>query len=152
MKIFLGAPFSDYFDGKEFNKDMKQTIENIVKALKQDGHTVRSAHLRENFGDNLMKAEMCTPLDYQEILDCDLFVAIPSNPISGGVHIELGWASALQKQVLLCLNDNDTYSPLIHGLHTVGKSDKVFFKSVEQLPKLISNKINDKYGLINICD
>lgn len=51
--------------------------------------------------------------------ESDVILAFPGNPISGGVHIELGWASALHKKIYIFLEKTANYSPLITGLKTV---------------------------------
>jgi len=142
MRIFLGAPFTNYLNGAEFNQELKQAIESTISILEKKGHTVRSAHVRENFGKDLMLPETCTPLDFEEIKKCDLFIAIPSNPPSGGVHIELGWASAIRKDILLCIKKTGKYSPLIHGLHKISNSRKLVFESYCELPKKISEMVD----------
>jgi len=138
MRIFLGAPFSDHLKGNKFDREMRNTIETIIFSLKEKGHDVRSAHVREKFGEQLMTPDVCTPLDFEEVKNCDLFIAIPSNPPSGGVHIELGWASAINKNILLCVHKTGKYSPLVHGLDKVGNSKKIVF---EDYPDLVE-KIN----------
>lgn len=137
MRIFLGAPFTNYLNGYEFNQELKQTLETIISSLEKKGHTVRSAHVREKFGQELMSPEECTPLDFEEIQKCDLFIAIPSNPPSGGVHVELGWASATKKDIIICMKKTGKYSPLIHGLHKISNSKTIIFESYSELPEKI---------------
>lgn len=141
MRIFLGAPFTNYLNGTEFNRELKQTIETIITSLEKKGHTVRSAHIREKFGQELMKPEVCTSLDFEEIQKCDLFIAIPSNPPSGGVHIELGWASAIKKEIILCIKKTGKYSPLVQGLHKISNSKTIIFENYSELPKKINKVI-----------
>ncbi len=66
-----------------------------------------------------MTADECTLDDFKEMNESDVILAFPGNPISGGVHIELGWASALHKKIYIFLEKTANYSPLITGLKTV---------------------------------
>lgn len=77
------------------------------------------AHFREKWGKELMTADECTFDDFKEMKESDVVLAFPGNPISGGVHIELGWASALNKKIYLFLEKNASYSPLIEGMKTI---------------------------------
>lgn len=67
----------------------------------------------------MMTPQECTRLDYEHIRDCDLFVAFPGSPASPGTHIELGWASALGRPMILLLEEG-SYAFLVQGLHVVG--------------------------------
>ncbi|MFA6268525.1 MAG: nucleoside 2-deoxyribosyltransferase [archaeon] len=138
MRIFLGAPFSSHLGKTGFDNELKWTIETIILSLQKKGHVVKSAHVREKFGEQLMTPDVCTPLDLNEIKECDLFVAIPHNPPSGGVHIELGWASAINKNIIVCIQKKGVYSPLIHGLDKVSNTKKIIY---DNYPELI-DKIN----------
>ena len=104
-KAFLGAPFANYVNpetGKLY--DEKQLmLRRLINYLEQKGYVVENSHVREDWGTAWMPPEVCTPLDYEQIKEADVFVALPGNPPSGGVHIELGWASALDTRVVMLL-------------------------------------------------
>lgn len=72
---------------------------------------------REQWGQAMMPAKICTPLDFREMERCDVVIAYPGD--SCGVAVELGWASALRKRVILVLEEGVSYSPLIEGLGTL---------------------------------
>jgi hypothetical protein len=65
------------------------------------------AHYREKWGKDLMCADECTMDDYREMKLSDYDIAFPGKPISGGVHIELGWASSMKKNILLMLDKEE---------------------------------------------
>jgi hypothetical protein len=48
--------------------------------------------------------------------------AIVGDPPSGGVSVELGWASAMAKPVLIVLSSSGGHTPLIAGLDTVTRA------------------------------
>ncbi len=132
-KVFLGAPFADYLNpetGRLYN-DKKTMLTRLISYLEQKDYVVENSHERENWGTAWMPPEECTPLDYEQIKISDIFIAIPGNPPSGGVHIELGWASALGTRVILLLQDGKSYSNLILGLGEIGKVDYIHYNTID---------------------
>ena len=127
-KIFLLAPFGNHInpDTGLIHDNNKEFIEKIISHLEKKGHIIENAHRRERWGLEWMKPEVCTPLDYKLIQDSDLIIAIPGHPASGGVHVELGWASSLKKKIMILLEDGKEYSNLVTGLNTI--TDVKFIK------------------------
>lgn len=119
---FLAGPFKGVVDQKTgiMRTFDRERYEVLIDHLEDRGYTVYNAHKRESWGANFLTPEECTRLDYEQIEDCDLFVAFPGCPASPGTHIEIGWAAALGKQLMLLLEEGHTYAYLIQGLHTVG--------------------------------
>jgi hypothetical protein len=99
----------------------------VIASLTLDGHAVLSAHIHENFGemDVSGKSQQVCLRDFGWMKQCDLFIAVlpldeSQNVIhSSGTAIELGWASALGKPVVLVCHPAPKYSHLILGLHAV---------------------------------
>lgn len=121
MKFFLAYSFSALIDSKtglvdEGNKQFLESMRNRILDKKEE---VFLAHFREKWGKELMTADECTFDDFKEMNESDVVLAFPGNPISGGVHIELGWASALKKKIYIFLDKDAAYSPLIEGMKTI---------------------------------
>jgi hypothetical protein len=94
-KAFLGAPFADYVNpemGKLYD-DKQFMLSRLISYLEQKDYVVENSHVREDWGTAWMPPEVCTPLDYEQIKEADVFVAIPGNPPSGGFI--LSWAGHL---------------------------------------------------------
>lgn len=142
-KVFLGAPFSNYINPQtgRFYSEEKLMITRLINYLEQKGYIVENSHVREDWGTDWMPAEVCTPLDYEQIKEADIFVSLPGSPPSGGVHIEIGWASALGTRIVLILEEGKTYSNLVIGLGEVSRVDYVYYKTLEdclyQLDKML---------------
>jgi S-adenosylmethionine/arginine decarboxylase-like enzyme/nucleoside 2-deoxyribosyltransferase len=118
-RIFLAAPFSNYLHKNKFNPHAFEQITYFKKMLRQKGYNVFSAHEREDFGNKLMPPDTCTSLDFEEMSQCDVMVAIMSDD-SYGVCVEIGWASALNKPIILVKPKHRQYpSPLIEGIGQV---------------------------------
>lgn len=115
-RVFLAAPFTSYLKDGMFDNDKFKEINFLISFLRNNGFSVFSAHEREKFGQNLLSPEECTELDFQEMNQCDIVVALIDNK-SFGVSLELGWASALKKPLILYKGEEHNYStPLIAGI------------------------------------
>lgn len=121
MKFFLAYSFSALIDRKTglVDENNKKFLESMRNEIIERDAEVFLAHFREKWGKELMTADECTFDDFKQMKESDVVLAFPGNPISGGVHIELGWASSLQKKIYLFLEEGAVYSPLIEGLNTI---------------------------------
>jgi len=119
---FLAGPFKGIVDPETgmVRAFERERFEAMISHLEARGYTVNNAHKRENWGASMMTPQECTRLDYENIRDCDLFIAFPGYPASPGTHIELGWASALGKPMFILLEEGHKYAYLVQGLHVVG--------------------------------
>ena len=119
---FLAGPFKGIVDPETgmVRAFERARFEALINHLEARGYAVFNAHKRESWGASMMTPEECTRIDYENIRDCDLFVAFPGYPASPGTHIELGWASALGKPMLVLLEEGHKYAYLLQGLHVVG--------------------------------
>ena len=123
MEIFLAFPFTLKLQNDGLLSDTYILELTSLKAeLMKRGHEVIFAHEREKWGKELLPPEVCTNLDFNDILRSDIIVAYPGNTPSGGVHIELGWASALGKKIVILKYRKEKDTPLIEGLRTITES------------------------------
>ena len=135
-KIFIACPMSKYIDNGMFtNKNFKEFIENLYDICQEYAQEVFLALLREEYGKKLMK-DTCTELDFGEMKTTDLVVA-------KGTAVEVGWASCMEIKILLILDRNQRYTPLISGLNDITNTkiiwyDKKLDKNVlDNIEKLI---------------
>lgn len=130
---FLAGPFKGIVDQETgvMRAFDRERYEALINYLETYGYTVYNAHKRESWGANFLSPEECTRLDYEQIRDCDLFVAFPGSPASPGTHIEIGWAVSFGKPLILLLEEGHTYAYLIQGLHTVSDVRYVSIPSAE---------------------
>lgn len=121
FKGFLACPISQHLRGDllELPPEYERFIRRIYAAVRSDCDEVFLALEREGWGRSLMPGEICTPLDFAEMKRCDVVVAYPG--ASCGVAVELGWASALGKPLILLLDPAATYSPIIRELGHVSR-------------------------------
>jgi nucleoside 2-deoxyribosyltransferase len=143
--VFLAAPYSNRFDPATDRKDtdLKITLENILNILKSNGYEIRSAHIREDWGNKLMKPADFVPVDYKWIKESDLVIAYVDGT-SSGLYIELGWASVLGKNIIILHKEGTHFSPMLSGLNTITNVEIVPFNN----NKVLADRL--EYVLKNI--
>lgn len=118
MKVFFAIPYSQLCDEKyEVKKEYRIFLERLINETKKLGCDYFLAHEREDWGKKYSSAEESTQIDFNTIKSSDLICIIPGVPNSGGVHVEVGWASANKKKIRIFLKKDYHYSPMITGIH-----------------------------------
>lgn len=126
-KIFIACPISKYIEGNEFtNNEFKQNIERIYDICQKYTSNIFLALRREEYGKKLMK-DICTELDFEEMKNSDIIVAIPED--SKGTAVELGWASCMKKRIILILDHTQRYTPLVSGLKDITDTDIIWYEN-----------------------
>jgi nucleoside 2-deoxyribosyltransferase len=103
MKIFIAASYSsrvDYVSGRVF-PDYKIWLEDLLVSLERSGHTVFCALRADNYTINTANPVAAFRLDAKEIEQCDILLAFIDNNVSAGVQLEIGYALALKKNIVL---------------------------------------------------
>ena len=147
MKIFLASPFSQFCDEeKDIIIENRWFFEKIINYFKQNNIKYFCSQEREEWGAKYIGPEESIQEDISAVRDCDLFIAIPGNPISGGVHVEIGWASCLRKKIIVFLEKNIEYSPMILGLPKITDCKFVYYDKLidEKTVKIIIDKITEE--------
>lgn len=112
---FLAFPFSIFRENgsdllipkaKEFFEELTDYFNdnNIFYYLSQEQKVCR---------ENYYTEEELTKFDYETMKKCEYVFFTPENPYSDDSYIELGWASALKKKIILLLEKNTYYPPLV---------------------------------------
>lgn len=120
-KMSLAGPFKALVDADThvMGDAAIDKYTSIIDFFETQGWDVHCAHRREHWGREFMEPSECTRIDYTEIAACDVFVAFPGAPASPGTHIEIGWASAWNKPIVLLLDEGAEYAFLVRGLSAV---------------------------------
>lgn len=141
--MFLAGPFKALVDpvSKSMSPDDIERFTRIIEHFEAKGWTVHCAHKREQWGREFMTPDTCTKIDFDEISTCDCFVAFPGVPASPGTHIEMGWASALKKPIVLLLEEARDYAFLVQGLGVISKVARVRYGGSWADPSLIDDAI-----------
>jgi nucleoside 2-deoxyribosyltransferase len=132
MRVFIAYPLAKLISSK--TGMMEESHINLIKEMKAYlvslGHEVFSAHEREKWGKEFNKDD-CASLDFAEMKRADLLIAFPET--SGGVHVELGWASAMEKPIIIFLENGKYYSPLVQSMGKIGDIRIVFFENESEI-------------------
>jgi len=155
LTVFIGGPIQCAIESNgAFNKRLHQLIENVTSKTQSMGFRVLSAHVYENFGKmdvSGMYAEVCSR-DFKWMNDCDAYIAIlplkPNGEIihSSGTYVELGWASALKKKIVIIRDSAPKYSHLVAGLYAIADVKELFLNNEDFEERLNQCLI----GLINV--
>ncbi|MFE2442730.1 nucleoside 2-deoxyribosyltransferase [Streptomyces melanosporofaciens] len=118
LTVFLGGPFKGLLDpvtGRVPEAD-RAGYTTLIDAFEERGWRVFSAHRTEAWGDALVSDQECTRRDWEWMLGCSVFVALPGQPASPGTHVELGWASALGRPTVVLVEPGTECAALVGGL------------------------------------
>jgi len=139
-KAFISAPFTSKMVNKKHglygeisDSDYKKFLEDIESVVKNEGFSTVLPHRDISFwgaASNLDLGE-CDKKYFDEIVSSDIFIAYPEK--SRGVHIELGWAIAHKKRIILLVKDGFDLGTVIPGLKAVAKIDIISFKNMPDL-------------------
>lgn len=141
--VFLGGPFKALVDANgAMNTEARTRFETLIEHLEAENYHVYNAHRRESWGAKFLTPDECTRLDYDEISASTVFVAFPGHPASPGTHIEIGWASALGKPIVLLLEEGEDYAFLVRGLHTVADVTYLTIGDTGSLADEVINTVN----------
>lgn len=141
--VFLAGPFKALVDADgAMNTQARTRFEALIAGLEGENYHVYNAHRRESWGAKFLTPDECTRLDYEEISASTVFVAFPGQPASPGTHIEIGWACALGKPIVLLLEDGTDYAFLIRGLHTVANVTYLTISDTDSLATELIDTVN----------
>lgn len=150
MKVFLAMPYSQLCDEKyEVKSEYKKFFTRLTDELRKINCEYFLAHEREKWGKTYSSAEESTTIDFETIKEVDLVCVIPGVPNSGGVHVEIGWASANKKPLKIFLKNNYPYSPMVTGIHCLTQTDYIYYSEdySEELIGLIICEIKKYFNL-----
>ncbi|MGH3935272.1 MAG: nucleoside 2-deoxyribosyltransferase, partial [Pseudonocardiaceae bacterium] len=148
LRIYVGGPFQAVFDNGllRINDDYRALYQELLDEFEDCGWQVFNAHRREAWGAQMLDDSRSTRLDFEDVAACDVFVATPgARPASPGTHIEIGWASALGKKIILLIQDECEYAALVTGLPSVADVTFVPFAFGRPVARAVS-RIIDQLG------
>lgn len=119
FKVMILSPIGKYLllDQDGIDKNFEKAMREIYSKVLEKTNNVAFSLEREQYGKNRMWGDVCTQLDFKDVKESDFIVAFPEN--SGGVAVELGWASAMGKEILVFVDEHYRTSELIKFIHLV---------------------------------
>lgn len=140
-KIFISCPFNKFLKNNTFvDKPFREFTEELYEVCLQYTPNVFFALKREDYGAKPMPNYSCLR-DFEEMKNADIVLAIPDD--SMGSAVEIGWASAMRKNIVLILNMGQDYSPLITNIPKITAGEIIWYKKdlLSILP-IIRNKLS----------
>lgn len=152
MIVFLGGPIQYAINiEQQFNSELKELILTIINYLSDNGVTVFSAHIEEDFGASTEKISnnVIGKRDFEWMVQCDKYIAILPSDLEGnlmrsdGTHIELGWASALNKKIyIICSKSTqDQMSKVLQGLNAISSVEYIDIQDSNDVIQIIATKV-----------
>lgn len=155
-KVFIGGPIQYALQHSHFNIAVRKILEKVLSEVEAAGFQVFSAHRYERYGEldmAGMETEVCRR-DYNWMRNCDIFIAVlpalddQSVPVrTDGTCVELGWASALGKKMIIIRSPSVQYSHLVEGLGAI--NDALLIVDIDEVANggisiaaLIDNMLN----------
>ncbi len=149
MKAYISAPFtsksiaqSNPHRGEINDTSYMNFLDLIESVLRSLGFQTFLPHRDlHNWGKDKLAEGEVGRRSMEELKNADLLVAYPEQSV--GVNIELGWASAFKKKVLILLNENDRISIMHSGLVGVTDSKIIRFRDIMDLRMKLSEELSN---------
>ncbi|GGX88035.1 nucleoside 2-deoxyribosyltransferase [Streptomyces hiroshimensis] len=156
LDVFVGGPIQHAILPGGFTASLQDAISTAIAVVEENGGNIFSAHVVEKFGaeTDSFTPEQVSVRDYRWMRKCDVFV--PVLPLlddktlhrTDGTHVELGWATAMGRPVVLITRQPfaESASHLLKGLHRVGSVHAVDFDEFAGKPDLLIDAIVSATG------
>ncbi|GAA0661316.1 hypothetical protein GCM10010193_10490 [Kitasatospora atroaurantiaca] len=120
-RVFLAAPLMRLTGPADSVVTLasRTRLTTLRSTLLRSGAAVYSAHHSDAWSVAGRAPEPRVPSDFRALQTADLVFAYVGAPLSAGVSLELGWASALRKPVVLLVDEAITHNPLIATIEQV---------------------------------
>jgi deoxyadenosine/deoxycytidine kinase len=138
-KAYIAAPFTSksifkapQVYGKIVDTAYRNFLETIEATVKSCGLETFLPHKDlHKWGDVYIDPKEIGKLSLENLSRSDLVIAYPEKSV--GVNIELGWASLLNKKIIVLVNENDEVSLMYVGLKGVTASEIIKFRDIVDL-------------------
>lgn len=147
-RLFIACPISKYLTEEGIDHDFELFIKDLVKLCRKYFKEVYIALEREEYGKKKMYGSICTILDYRKIETIDTLLAIPED--SMGASIEIGWASSLQKEVIVITDKKYKQSELVKSINCITEGTTINIDSTngyKSIKKELFNKLKDYFSI-----
>jgi len=121
LRVFLAAPSLRLTGPADsvFTLSLRSRVTAVRDTLLDAGVAVYSAHHDEAWVTRGAAPERRAPSAFRAMQVADLAFAYIGSPLSAGVALELGWASAMRKPIVLLVDQAVAHSPMISTLEEV---------------------------------
>lgn len=145
MTVFVCGPITNACHTEGFDPRVKTIVESLVQALVDAGIETWSAHRLESYGKEIPEfPENVYTRDWCYASTCSALVAVLPTDSTGalyrtdGTFIELGWATALRKKLIIVTDPVATgRSYLLDGLVKASKAVVVQINDPQRNQKVL---------------
>lgn len=138
-KAYIAAPYTSksVTQNNGQHGEIKDTsyinfLDSIESVVRSSGFQTFLPHRDlHNWGKANLAEEDIGKRSLDELKTTDLLIAYPEQSV--GVNIELGWASAFNKKILILINEKDKVSVMHSGLKGVTDSKIIKFRDIMDL-------------------
>ncbi|MCH8989962.1 MAG: hypothetical protein IIA92_14315 [Chloroflexi bacterium] len=110
-KVFLAAPQTLHqSERRERSREFQRNLQDFMDKLERTGARVFNSHERELWGTDTWEPKRLAWDDYQNMKASTVLVVGMDTIPSGGVNIELGWASMMRKPIFVAHARDETVS------------------------------------------
>ncbi len=157
-RVYLAAPFRKIAEnekgrmyGKIKDNSFIKFLERIEKILIDEGFSVCLPHRDEgDWGYTYIQPSEIAKICFSRISESDIILAFPKG--SRGFHIELGYAIALKKKIIVMLEDGEKESTFVSGFPNVcetiierySNEDGLIHKLRMALSKITRDQLEEK--------
>lgn len=130
MKIFLSVSYSSQIDpiGNVLG-DYRKQLEASISVIESSGHEVFCAPRNDAWKLNALSPADALTLDLQNIDESDILVAWLDTTISAGMQLELGYALAKNKRIILLMQKDVPLAYINQGLEATAATQLIRYSS-----------------------
>ncbi len=143
-RVFLSAPLTQYLgvDAASMLDGFRRVWAGVADELERCGHDVFSAHKREAWGAAIDSAAVALKADVEGLIDTDVVIAYVGCPPSPGVQLEIGYALAAQKDLVVFIDRDQSVPYLVRGLSDMRRATVV---EIENMDGIMSTLVRMGY-------
>jgi nucleoside 2-deoxyribosyltransferase len=139
LRVYIAAPFrrhTNEMEGRQYGQitdsELIYFFERIEKVILDSGFETCLPHRdKGSWGKRYIQPADVAKMCFDSISDCDIVVVLAER--SRGVHIEIGFAAAAKKPLLIFLKEGEVESGFYAGLDKQTKTKLVRYKDEKDL-------------------
>ncbi len=140
--LFLSVSYSAQVDAQgRILPEYRTGLERTLSIFEDRQHKVFCAPREDGWKLNDMSPAEAFLLDVAEIEKSDVFIAFVGNRISDGIQLELGFALAKGKRIILLNQVDETLSYINKGMVESGRAELITFANQDDLAQKLEHLV-----------